>query len=74
MRYRLRTLLILLAIVPACVGMIWWCLNDRIWMTEATPFAQSAIALAMFIGIVIPVAFALGHLAGLVVKNRRIGD
>jgi zona occludens toxin (predicted ATPase) len=81
MRYRLRTLLIALGVLPIIIAGVWWAIVDLDFRSTITKLAESAlddapavgkavIALAIFAAVVVPVACLACLMAGAFVRNR----
>ena len=63
MRYRLRTLLILLAVLPPAIAVVWWANIDAGWILPDVLFLAGVLALLLL---------ALTALAGLAVISLRL--
>jgi len=70
MRYRLRTLLIVLALGPVVFGATWWTFDPRLNLDDANPLVKTLIALTMFGVAVLPMAYFTCRIAGIVAKKR----
>jgi zona occludens toxin (predicted ATPase) len=81
MRFRLRTLLIVLGILPMLIAGLWWTIYDLAFRSTLAGLAESAlndapaigkavIALGILAAVVVPVACLACLMAGVFVKNR----
>ena len=81
MRYRLRTLLIVLGVLPMIIGYVWWTVQDEVFrstvirqaasaMDDAPAVGKAVVALATIFAVVVPFACLMCLLAGAFVKNR----
>jgi zona occludens toxin (predicted ATPase) len=84
MRYRLRTLLIVLGVLPMLIAGVRWSIHDLAFRSTLAGLAESAlddaptvgkavIALGILAAVVVPVAFLACLMAGAFVKNRDMG-
>ena len=81
LRFRLRTLLIVLADLPMIMAYTWWMVQDEAFrstmirqaasaLDDAPAVGKTVVALAIFAAIVVPVACLACLTAGAFVKNR----
>jgi len=81
LRFRLRTLLIVVAVLPMLIAGVWWVIHDLVFrshlaevaegvMDDAPAIGKAVLALAIFASVVVPVACLACLLTGALVKNR----
>ena len=81
MRYRLRTLLMVMGVLPLLIGCVAWTVQDEVFrstmirqaasaLDDAPAVGKAAVALAIFVAVVVPFACLACLIAGAFVKSR----